>query len=58
LINHCRRKAAAILDSGSVADVQKPKTVRIVVDKEMIEKNADLFKSLAVLVRKSWEGGA
>jgi hypothetical protein len=50
-------KAAAILDAGSVTHVRKPKTVRMVVDKDMIEKNAELFKKLAVLVKKSWEGG-
>jgi hypothetical protein len=50
--------AAAILDAGNVAYVRKPKSVRIVVDKEMIEKNAELFKNLAALVKRSWEGGA
>jgi hypothetical protein len=29
----------------------------MVVDKDMIEKDAELFKNLAVLVKKSWEGG-
>ena len=50
--------AAAILDAGNIAYVRKPKSIRIVVDKEMIEKNAELFKSLAALVKKSWEGDA
>ena len=50
--------AAAILDAGNVAYVRKPRTIRIVVDKEMIEKNAELFRSLAALVKKSWEGSA
>jgi hypothetical protein len=43
-------EAAAILDAGSVAHVRKPKTVRMVVDKDMIEKNAELFKKIAVLL--------
>jgi hypothetical protein len=48
--------AAAILDANNIAYVRKPKSIRIVVDKEMIEKNAELFKNLATLVKKSWEG--
>jgi hypothetical protein len=51
-------EAATILDAGNVAYIRKTKTIRIVVDKEMIQKNAELFKNLATLVRKSWEGGA
>jgi hypothetical protein len=51
-------EAAAILDGKSITYVRKTKTVRLLVDKEMIEKNADVFKSLAALVKKSWEGGA
>jgi hypothetical protein len=50
--------AAAILDASNIAYVRKPKSVRIVVDREMIKKNEELFKSLAALVKKSWEGGA
>ena len=41
-------EAAAILDAGNVTHVRKPKTVRMVVDKDMIEKNAELFTNLAV----------
>jgi hypothetical protein len=51
-------EAAAILDGKNITYVRKTKTVRLLVDKEMIEKNADVFKSLAALVKKSWEGGA
>ena len=50
-------EAAAILDAGSVAHVRKTRSVKMVVDKDMIEKDAELFKNLAVLVKKSWEGG-
>jgi hypothetical protein len=50
-------EAAAILDAGSVAHVRKTRSVKMVVDKDMIEKEAELFKNLAVLVKKSWEGG-
>ncbi len=50
-------EAAAILDGKNITYVRKRKTVRLLVDKEMIEKNADVFKNLAVLVKRSWEGG-
>ena len=51
-------EAAAILDEKSITYVRKQKSIRFVVDKDMIEDNAEVFKRLAALVKKSWEGGA
>jgi hypothetical protein len=51
-------EAAGILDAKNIAYVRKPKTIRITIDREMVETNAELFKSIAALVKKSWEGGA
>jgi hypothetical protein len=55
MIQSLQDEAAAILDSKNITYVRKTKTVRLLVD--MIDKNADVFKSLATLVKKSWEGG-
>ena len=51
-------EAVGLLDGRNVTYVRKPKTIRITVDKEMIERNAELFNALAILTKKSWEGGA
>jgi hypothetical protein len=48
-------EVAGLLDGRNIVYVRKTKTVRITVDKEMIERNEDLFRSIAVLVKKSWE---
>jgi hypothetical protein len=53
MAQHLQDEAATMLDAKNVAYVRKTKTIRIVVDKEMIVDNADLFTSLAVLVKKS-----
>jgi len=49
-------EAAGILDGENIAYVRKPKSIRMTVDKEMIERQSDVFKSVALLVKKSWEG--
>jgi hypothetical protein len=51
-------EVAGLLDARNIAYVRKPKTMRITVDKEMVERNAELFTSIAGLVKKSWEGGS
>jgi hypothetical protein len=50
-------EAAGILDANNITYVRKPKSIRITVDREMIERKTELFVSLAALVKKSWEGG-
>jgi hypothetical protein len=51
-------EATGLLDGRNITYVRKTKTMKITVDREMIERNAELFKSIAALVKKSWEGGA
>lgn len=51
-------EAAGLLDARNIPYVRKTKSLRITVDKEMIERNAELFTGIAGLVKKSWEGGA
>jgi len=51
-------EAAGLLDARNITYVRKTKTMRVTVDKEMIERNAELFTSIASLVKKSWEVGA
>lgn len=50
-------EAAALLDKKNITYVRKTKTIKITVDKEMIERNEDLFRSIAALIKKSWQGG-
>ena len=49
-------EAAGLLDARNIAYVRKAKSIRITVDQQMIDRDTELFKSLAVLVKKSWEG--
>jgi hypothetical protein len=51
-------EAAGLLDAKNITYVRTTKIIRITVDKEMIERNAELFVGIAGLVKKSWEGGA
>jgi hypothetical protein len=48
-------EATALLDESKIAYVRKTKTVRFTVDPEMIEQHASLFKSLADIVKRSWQ---
>jgi hypothetical protein len=48
-------EAVQLLDGQNIPYVRKTKSIRITVDKEMIERNAELFRSIAGLVKKSWE---
>jgi hypothetical protein len=50
-------EAAGILDAKNITYIRKTKTIRLTIDKEMLEKNPDVFKSIASLVKKSWQGG-
>ena len=47
-------EAAALLDGNNISYVRKPKQLRITVDKQMIEKNKDMFRSIAGLVKETW----
>lgn len=49
--------ATALLDAQNITYVRKTKSIKITVDKEMIERNAELFKKIAELTKKSWQGG-
>lgn len=40
-------ETAGILDARNIAYVRKTKTIRITVDKEMIDRNAELFTTVA-----------
>jgi hypothetical protein len=48
-------EAVALLDSKNISYVKKPKKFQITVDKEMIEKSKDVIRSIAGLVKKSWQ---
>ena len=50
-------EAAALLDKQNITYVRKTKTIKVTVDKEMVERNEDLFRSIAALIKKSWQGG-
>ncbi len=46
---------AALLDAANISYVRKTKRFLMTVDKETIKGNSDLFRSIAALVKKSWE---
>jgi hypothetical protein len=48
-------EATTLLDGNNISYVKKPKGFRITVDKQMIEKNRDVFKSIAELVKRTWQ---
>lgn len=50
-------EATALLDAQNITYVRKTKSIKITVDKDMIERNAELFRKIADLTKKSWQGG-
>ena len=50
-------ETASTLDSRNITYVRRPHSFRLTVDKEMIDRNRELFTSVAKLVKKSWESG-
>ena len=47
---------ATLLDSRKITYVRKPKRFLLTVDKEFVETHAEVFKSIAGLVKMTWEG--
>jgi len=47
--------AGKLLDDKTISYIKKPKRFHITVDNSMIANNNELFKSLAELVKKTWE---
>lgn len=47
-------EVAALLDSKNMSYIRKPKSFRIIVDKDMVEQNSELITSLAHFIKKSW----
>lgn len=48
-------EAAGILDAANISYVKKPKKFLITVDRKLVEANQEVFKSIAELVKKTWE---
>lgn len=48
-------EVAALLDGHNITYVRKPKRFLLTVDKEFIDARADVFRSIAALVKKTWE---
>lgn len=48
-------QACALLDSNKVSYVNKPDSIRLTVDGEMLRKNAEMFRAIGVMVKKAWE---
>ena len=48
-------KTASLLDSNNISYVKKPRLFRITVDKQMIEKNEEVLRSIAGLVKNTWQ---
>jgi hypothetical protein len=51
-----QNEAAELLDTNNITYVKKPKLFRITVDRELIQKQSELFRSIAVLVKRTWQG--
>jgi hypothetical protein len=49
-------EVAALLDGSNITYVKKPKRFLLTVDRELIQKHSELFRSIAVLVKKTWQG--
>jgi hypothetical protein len=49
-----QEEAAALLDESNISYVRKPQAFRITVDQQMVEKNQEVFKSIAELIKNSW----
>lgn len=50
-------EVASFLDAANITFVRKPNKFLITVDKDMVERNAALFKDLAKIIKRSWESG-
>ena len=50
-------ETVAVLNAKNMTYVRRPHSFRLTVDKETTEKNAELFSSVATLIKKSWESG-
>lgn len=57
MVQSLQDEIASLLDAHNITYVRKPKKFLITVDKEMIEKNHEVFTAIATLVKKSWEVG-
>jgi hypothetical protein len=50
-------EAIALLDGSNISYVQKSQAFLITVDKQMIEKNRELFRGILGLIKRSWQSG-
>jgi predicted transport protein len=50
-------EAAAVLDARNITHVRKPSKIVVTVDRDLIQNNAEAFRNIAGLVRRSWETG-
>lgn len=57
MVQSLQDEIASLLAAHNITYVRKPKKFLITVDKEMIEKNREVFTAIAALVKKSWEVG-
>jgi hypothetical protein len=51
-------ETAHLLDENHITYARKPKTFVILVDKEMVDRNAQLLASVGALIKTSWQPGA
>lgn len=52
-----QEEAVKLLDERNITYVRKAKSIRITVDREMVEENRKLFSETISLVKKSLQGG-
>lgn len=51
-----QEEAANLLDSNNISYVKKPKKFYITIDRQMVEKDKEVIRAIAKLVKKRWEG--
>ncbi len=51
-------ETVGLLNAQNITYVRRPNTFRMTVDREMIQRDAELFTSIAKLVKRSWESHA
>ncbi len=47
-------EVASLLDEHNISYVRKPQAFRITLDKDLIDKNNDVFRTIAELIKNSW----
>jgi len=48
-------EAASLLDSKNISYTKKTKRIQLIADKQLIEENAETFRSISGLIKRTWQ---